>query len=66
MSWLADGTVIHREPGKSKGIPRLTTGTTISSKVINVDLDITVQTADLDENGTPRPIKVCVLASAIV
>jgi flotillin len=44
----------------------LTTGTTISSKVINVDLDITDQTADLDENGTPQPIKVRVLASAIV
>src|SRR5205085_4928656 len=41
-------------------------GTTISSKVINVDLDITDQTADLDENGTPQPIKVRVLASAIV
>ncbi|MEO8334155.1 MAG: hypothetical protein ABI664_04235, partial [bacterium] len=43
-----------------------TIGTTISSKVINVDLDITDQTADLDENGTPQPIKVRVLASAIV
>ncbi|HET7042470.1 MAG TPA: hypothetical protein VFI13_10645, partial [Gemmatimonadales bacterium] len=40
--------------------------TTISSKVINVDLDITDQTADLDAEGTPRPIKVRVLASAIV
>src|SRR5205085_9124925 len=30
------------------------------------DLDITDQTADIDENGTPRPIKVRVLASAIV
>ncbi len=44
----------------------LTTGTTISSKVINVDLDITDQTADIDATGTPRPIKVRVLASAIV
>src|SRR5207344_1986081 len=43
-----------------------TTGTTISSKVINVDLDITDQTADIDDTGTPRPIKVRVLASAIV
>ncbi|HTE44356.1 MAG TPA: hypothetical protein VK636_03840, partial [Gemmatimonadaceae bacterium] len=33
---------------------------------INIDLDITDQTADIDENGTPRPIKVRVLASAIV
>ena len=66
VSWLAGGTVIYRGPGKSKEIPLLTTGTTISSKVINVDLDITDQTADLDEGGTPQPIKVRVLASAIV
>jgi flotillin len=66
VSWLSGGTVIYRGPGKSKEIPLLTVGTTISSKVINIDLDITDQTADLDENGTPRPIKVRVLASAIV
>src|SRR6188768_1098651 len=66
VSWLSGGTVIYRGPGKSKEIPLLTTGTTISSKVINVDLDITDQTADIDDTGTPRPIKVRVLASAIV
>src|SRR6201991_3406175 len=66
VSWLNGSTVIYRGPGKSKEIPLLTTGTTISSKVINVDLDITDQTADLDSEGTPRPIKVRVLASAIV
>jgi len=66
VSWLHGGTVIYRGPGKSKEIPLLTTGTTISSKVINVDLDITDQTADVDETGTARPIKVRVLASAIV
>jgi flotillin len=66
VSWLAGGTVIYRGPGKSKEIPLLTVGTTISSKVINIDLDITDQTADVDENGRPRPIKVRVLASAIV
>ena len=48
VSWLQGSTVIYRGPGKSKEIPLLTTGTTISSKVINVDLDITDQTADLD------------------
>jgi flotillin len=63
VSWLAGGSVIYRGPGKSKEIPLLTTGTTISS---NVDLDITDQTADIDDSGTPRPIKVRVLASAIV
>jgi len=66
VSWLQGSTVIYRGPGKSKEIPLLTTGTTISSKVINVDLDITDQTADMDENGVPRPIKIRVLASAIV
>lgn len=66
VSWLTGGTVIYRGPGKSKEIPLLTIGTTLSSKVINVDLDITDQTADIDENGVPRPIKVQVLASAIV
>ncbi len=66
VSWLAGGTVIYRGPGKSKEIPLLTVGTTISSKVINIDLDITDQTADVDDSGTPRPIKVRVLASAIV
>jgi flotillin len=66
VSWLAGGTVIYRGPGKSKEIPLLTIGTTISSKVINVDLDITDQTADVDSTGHPQPIKVRVLASAIV
>jgi flotillin len=66
VSWLHGGTLIYRGPGKSKEIPLLTIGTTISSKVINVDLDITDQTADIDDEGTPRPIKVRVLASAIV
>src|SRR4051812_16961126 len=66
VSWQGGGTVTYRGPGKSKEFPLLTTATTISSKVINVDLDITDQTADLDDTGTPRPIKVRILASAIV
>src|SRR5580765_5873546 len=66
VSWITGGTMIYRGPGKSKEIPLFTKGTTISSKVINVDLDITDQTADLDDVGIPRPIKVRVLASAIV
>src|SRR5258708_1580305 len=66
VSWLNGYTAIYRGPGKSKEIPLLTTGTTISSKVINVDLDITDQTADVDDSAVPRPIKVRVLASAIV
>lgn len=66
VTWLNGTTVIYRGPGKSKEIPLLTAGTTLSSKAINVDLDITDQTADIDEHGRPRPIKVRVLASAIV
>ncbi|HEU4536522.1 MAG TPA: hypothetical protein VFS00_20495, partial [Polyangiaceae bacterium] len=66
VTWLHGSTVIYRGPGKSKEIPLLTAGTTLSSKAINVDLDITDQTADVDEVGRPRPIKVRVLASAIV
>jgi flotillin len=57
---------IYRGPGKAKEFPLLTTGTTIPSKAINIDIDINDQTADLDANGVPKPIKVRVLASAIV
>src|ERR1700675_1424901 len=66
VSWLQGSVIIYRVPVKSKEVPLLTTGTTLSSKAINVDLDITDQTADLDRNGTPQPIKVRILASAIV
>lgn len=66
VSWLGGTTAIYRGPGKSYEIPLLTTGTTLSSRAINVDLDITDQTADVDADGTPQPIKVRVLASAIV
>jgi flotillin len=66
VSWWGGKTRIYRGPGKAYEIPLLTTGTTLSSKAINVDLDITDQTADLDDVGVPRPIKVRVLASAIV
>lgn len=66
VSWLGGGTKIYKGPGKSFEIPLLTTGTTIPSKAINIDLDIADQTADVDRNGAPRPIKVRVLASAIV
>src|SRR5437868_13709779 len=66
VSWLQGSTIIYRGPGKSKEVPLLTTGTTLSSKAINVDLDITEQTADRDRNATPPPIKVRILASAIV
>jgi len=63
---LGGTTSIYRGPGKAVEVPLLTTGTSLSSRAINVDLDITDQTADVDDQGIPRPIKVRVLASAIV
>ena len=66
VSWLNRGTAIYKGPGKSFEVPLLTTGTTLPSKAINIDLDIADQTADIDRNGAPKPIKVRVLASAIV
>lgn len=66
VSWLKGGTATYRGPGKSIEVPLFTTGTTIPSKAINIDLDIADQTADIDRSGQPRPIKVRVLASAIV
>ncbi len=66
VSWLNGGTKTYRGPGKSIELPLLTTGTTIPSKAINIDLEIADQTADIDKMGLPKPIKVRVLASAIV
>ena len=66
VSWIGGGVSIFKGPGQSWEIPLFTTGTTIPSKAINIDLDIADQTADVDRNGAPRPIKVRVLASAIV
>jgi flotillin len=66
VTWWGGSMKIYRGPGKSFELPILTNGTSISSKAINVDLDITDQTADVDRSGVPNPIKVRVLASAIV
>ncbi len=66
VSWVGGGVRIFKGPGKAWEIPLFTTGTTIPSKAINIDLDIADQTADVDRSGQPRPIKVRVLASAIV
>jgi flotillin len=66
VTWWGGAMRIYRGPGKSYEVPLLTNGTTISSKAINVDLDITDQTADINNSGIPNPIKVRVLASAIV
>lgn len=66
VSWISGAVKIFKGPGKAFEIPLFTTGTTIPSKAINIDLDIADQTADIDANGQPKPIKVRVLASAIV
>jgi flotillin len=67
VTWLKGTRNIYKGPGKAFEVPLLTTGTTIPSKAINIDLDIADQTADIDRTtGMPKPIKVRVLASAIV
>ena len=66
VSLMGGDPKVYKGPGKSKEIPLFTTGATIPSKAINIDLDIADQTADVDRSGSPRPIKVRVLASAIV
>ena len=66
VSWMGSDPRVYKGPGKSKEIPLFTTGTTIPSKAINIDIDVADQTADVDKSGQPRPIKVRVLASAIV
>lgn len=66
VTWLHGTAAMYRGPGKAKQVPLLTAGTTLSSKAIDVDLDITDRTADVDEHGRPRPVEVRVLASAIV
>ena len=54
VSWLQGSKVIYRGPCKSKEIPLLTVGATIPSMAINVDLDITDQTSDRDEDDKPK------------
>src|SRR5450631_909689 len=66
VSWMRRDPKVYKGPGKSWEIPLFTTGTTIPSKAINIDIDVADQTADVDKSGQPRPIKVRVLASAIV
>ncbi len=67
VTGMGGGTSIVKGPGKALVLPILQTSTTIPSKAINIDLDIADQTADMDrQNSQPKPIKVRVLASAIV
>src|SRR3954471_15376340 len=57
---------IFRGPCKALIIPVITQSRVIPAQAINVDIEITDQTADVDPNGRPAPVKVTVRASAIV
>jgi flotillin len=66
VTWFRGTTKVYKGPSKAIEVPLFTTSTTIPSKAINIDLEISDQTADIDITGKPRPIKVTVLAGAIV
>ena len=57
---------IYRGPSKALIVPVLTQVRVIPAQAINVDIEITDQTADVDANGRSAPVKVTVRASAIV
>jgi flotillin len=57
---------IYRGPCKAMIVPVITQVRRIPAQAINVDIEITDQTADIDVDGRPAPVKVTVRASAIV
>jgi flotillin len=57
---------IYRGPCKAMIVPVITQVRRIPAQAINVDIEITDQTADRDGAGRPTPVKVTVRASAIV
>ncbi len=57
---------IYRGPSKALIVPVITQVRVIPAQAINVDIEITDQTADVDANGRSAPVKVTVRASAIV
>ncbi|HEX3595991.1 MAG TPA: hypothetical protein VHU80_12855 [Polyangiaceae bacterium] len=57
---------IYRGPSKALIVPVVTQVRFIPAQAINVDIEITDQTADVDTTGRPAPVKVTVRASAIV
>ncbi|HEY7956875.1 MAG TPA: hypothetical protein VII38_16335 [Polyangia bacterium] len=57
---------IYRGPCKALIVPVITQIRRIPAQAINVDIEITDQTADIDAGGRPAPVKVTVRASAIV
>lgn len=66
VSWLGGSLKIFRGPCKAPMVPLFTVSRVIPASAINVDIEITDQTADLDPTGKPAPVKVTVKASAIV
>ena len=66
VSWLNGSLRIYRGPCKASVVPQFTVSRVIPAQAINVDIEITDQTADLDVNNMPAPVKVTVRASAIV
>src|ERR1700691_1369183 len=57
---------IFRGPCKALIVPVVTQVRSIPAQAINVDIEITDQTADVHVNGRSAPVKVTVRASAIV
>jgi flotillin len=57
---------IYRGPCKALIVPIITQTRIIPAQAINVDIEITDQTADVDSSGRSAPVKVTVRASAIV
>lgn len=57
---------IFRGPCKALIVPVITQARVIPAQAINVDIEITDQTADIDAGGRSAPVKVTVRASAIV
>src|SRR5882724_4477351 len=57
---------IYRGPSKALIVPVFTQVRVIPAQAINVDIEITDQTADVDAVGRLAPVKVTVRASAIV
>ncbi|MGE5183600.1 MAG: hypothetical protein ACM31C_16120 [Acidobacteriota bacterium] len=57
---------IYRGPCKAMIVPVITQTRRIPAQAINVDIEITDQTADVDGDSRPAPVKVTVRASAIV
>jgi flotillin len=57
---------IFRGPCKALIVPVITQARVIPAQAINVDIEITDQTADVDNSGRSAPVKVTVRASAIV